>query len=1119
MAREIFTLGGQLIGASLGGPFGAIIGSAIGGAIGNAIDPIEGPGIGDRKVQISTYGANRAMLFGTVRTAGILEWAAPLEEADVGGKGGPEEGPIALGTFFVTLSRTRCKGIRKAWANGVLVYDDVSAEDKPVADPISFAFYPGDEDQLPDPTMESYEGVGNVPAYRGVSGVLINRMDLSRFGNRLPSMEFEVVAEQEWVGGTPDSLDDAALVTPAGFNWRYIFYRQDGNLLLVGGESTGAVYARVYDPIAQTYGDAAALTGGIPTMDDVTDAIYVPDRDTLYLCGIETLATVVYEVSGSSFAVTREWTVSNTAIGTPNIPPAGVPGGYLAFDPFFPAINVTFASQFTSGNIKRIDLDSGIVGYAGSTTLASFAIGMVRGGRHVQIACHVGSFAWLAITPPLNNPYLWAPADDGMGNVEEGTADTAVTSPVWPTGGSTATGTFPRGAYDTGRQRYVIVDSVGKVWTVTDEEDPVVTYHADTAVAPSGNHDVMYMSGLDAVVVMGANGSLWVLDATDFSVLFGPYTLPDASGGLPAIRQSQTDPGAIIVAGGPSLNAPYRLYEQPLYSTTVGAAVLALGLEAGYEAGDLDVSELTQRLRGFRVVNPGAMRPAVEQLASVFHFEGAEEDDQIVFKMRGRASVATFTADECVVENADDQPVAYTRAQEATLPRALALTAPDILSDYQPLTQSAQRQAVQAGDEVAYTVDVVLTPTECKRAADALIFDAWMAREASEATLTAAALRLAGGDVITVAGRRARVVGKTVDNMAVKLSLVADDEGILDQTAAGVLAEFVRQTTPLATLIGFEILSTPLLRDQDDEYGAYWAAWARTGAYKGARLLRSPPSTDGTYSVLYDMESEIPPGGSTAGVASTALGDWDGRYMVDETNTVTVRFYGNPPASCTRDDMLAGANAFMVGAEMLHAMNVVAQGDGTHKLSGLLRVRRGTEQSGSGHAVGEPVVLLTPGTIGNVITDISSQGLLTQFAALGVGDSSPTLDDVATLYTARRILPLAPVDVRGSRDPSTNDLTVTWCRRSRKASTFTGAMGVNVPLGETAESYLIEFYDTDGGTLGRSVTSSTPTVDYTDAEQTADFGSTPATVFVRIAQTSDRVPPDLRWFNSAEATV
>jgi len=49
--------------------------------------------------------------------------------------------------------------------------------------------YYGTQDQLPDPLIESFEGVGDVPGYRGTAYVVVTRLKLGDFGNRVPNFE------------------------------------------------------------------------------------------------------------------------------------------------------------------------------------------------------------------------------------------------------------------------------------------------------------------------------------------------------------------------------------------------------------------------------------------------------------------------------------------------------------------------------------------------------------------------------------------------------------------------------------------------------------------------------------------------------------------------------------------------------------------------------------------------------------------------------------------------------------------------------------------------------------------------------------------------------------------
>lgn len=55
-------------------------------------------------------------------------------------------------------------------------------------------FYLGTESQLPDPTIQSYEGAANVPAHRGTAYVVLHGFQLGDFGNSVPQFTFD--AEQ-----------------------------------------------------------------------------------------------------------------------------------------------------------------------------------------------------------------------------------------------------------------------------------------------------------------------------------------------------------------------------------------------------------------------------------------------------------------------------------------------------------------------------------------------------------------------------------------------------------------------------------------------------------------------------------------------------------------------------------------------------------------------------------------------------------------------------------------------------------------------------------------------------------------------------------------------------------
>lgn len=184
---------------------------------------IEGPRLSDLRIQVSTYGNPIPIVYGSgVRIAGNVIWSTGLIETagEDGGKGGPS---VTSYSYRTSVAIALCEGIaigvKKIWANGKLIYDTdlatAGATDQAVLTPEyagvlggiaifkyrqletqaifeSITFYPGTFDQDIDPLMESYLGVGNVPAYRGIAYIVIKNLQLADFGNRLPNLEFLV---------------------------------------------------------------------------------------------------------------------------------------------------------------------------------------------------------------------------------------------------------------------------------------------------------------------------------------------------------------------------------------------------------------------------------------------------------------------------------------------------------------------------------------------------------------------------------------------------------------------------------------------------------------------------------------------------------------------------------------------------------------------------------------------------------------------------------------------------------------------------------------------------------------------------------------------------------------
>jgi hypothetical protein len=197
MASLVLGVVGAFVGFWIGGPVGASIGWSLGSLVGGALNPppgSSGPRLSDLRLQGSTYGSFIGIVYGTDRVAGDVIWATDLVEHEhtSGGKGGGGESTSYSYTasYAIQICEGPIAGIFKAWKFGRLVYS--VDDDGTIHGDLPITVYLGTETQLPDPTIEAVEGVGNVSANRGTAYVVFTDDDLSDSNNAIPAWTFLV---------------------------------------------------------------------------------------------------------------------------------------------------------------------------------------------------------------------------------------------------------------------------------------------------------------------------------------------------------------------------------------------------------------------------------------------------------------------------------------------------------------------------------------------------------------------------------------------------------------------------------------------------------------------------------------------------------------------------------------------------------------------------------------------------------------------------------------------------------------------------------------------------------------------------------------------------------------
>lgn len=225
MATLVLAAAGSALGGAVGGSVlglsGAVIGRAAGATVGQVIDaallgggaaPVETGRIDRYRLRGAGEGTVLPRVYGLMRVPGQVIWASRYVEhattSGGGGKGTPSRPSVTSYSYSVSVALALCEGpvqrIGRVWADG----EEIARGD------LNLRLYPGDDRQTPDPKIAAVEGAGQAPAFRGTAYVVIEDLDLSQFGNRVPQFSFEVLRLAE--GSLAARVPGVALIPGSG---------------------------------------------------------------------------------------------------------------------------------------------------------------------------------------------------------------------------------------------------------------------------------------------------------------------------------------------------------------------------------------------------------------------------------------------------------------------------------------------------------------------------------------------------------------------------------------------------------------------------------------------------------------------------------------------------------------------------------------------------------------------------------------------------------------------------------------------------------------------------------------------------------------------------------------
>ncbi len=468
------------------------------------------------------------------------------------------------------------------------------------------------------------------------------------------------------------------------------------------------------------------------------------------------------------------------------------------------------------------------------------------------------------------------------------------------------------------------------------------------------------------------------------------------------------------------------------------------------------------------------------------------------FKPRGGAVVAELTEDDLVLPS-DGAPARLTRAQETELPREVSIGYSDSGADYHRAAVSSRRLVGGAARSAHADLAVIDNDADIERRAEIWLQDLWAGREQAAFALPPSLVTLTPGDVVglEISGRRRLIeIRETVEAGDRRITARTIDPDIFHYPVGAPRRDAPAQPVAIGPAHAV-LLELPTLLGEDPPV-LTWAAvfadpWPGTVA-----IWRSADGASFERIALAVAPAII--GVTLDAFPAGPVARWD------RGSRVQVELFGGALASLSDADLLGGGNAAAVQRtdgswEVLQFASAELIGENTYELSRLLRGQAGSEWAISDPLpAGAPFVLLDDQVI-PVATGLDALGLAMslRIGAARRGHGDDAVVELAVTPGPTALKPLAPVQVHAVRDGS--GVTISWIRRTRRDGDSWST--AEVPLAEDSEAYEVDVMS--GVTVLRTLTSTSPSVLYPAADETADFGSPQTSLTVRVCQLSASV--------------
>ncbi len=1032
-----------------------------------------------KEVNVSVYGNPIPLSYGTFRHKCDIIWTTgiqpdALNDSEVVATGAGNGDVAFQERYKASWAVKICEGeqgaLLRVWMNRELVFDFSAEQGDGYTSHPNFAskmvYYPGSETQTANPTIEADKGVGNVQAFRGTAYLVFTDIPLGRFGNEIPEVEAEVCAT-----ATPNytTYDVADFETDTDHIENFVvarnsskLYHYTPDLLSIVRRGTAILSQTVN---VQDYLDDHVASGcdatGIIAIDDVGgrrhDPVYLPCQDG----------------TGAAFFVRYDGTFANSYDDR-------IAGA--TFERCFVNNSKLYAADGPNSKIYCFDKTSlALLWVRNGNTTGSFEAG--------NFTVDGAGFVWVVWFDGGDPDSLFLSKISHGGIVKNYTFSTP--------SGLGALGII----YDTEANVFLTGGVAGnKISKVSNANPPTIL---DTLSGKTGDN----CGPLFTAQYRFAKSSYWC-DGTNIyrikttalqvreTIALSNYS--DTGTGTEAYGFGYLEKAFWICRDAAPNLSKLPLNRSDRFDNNLDDIVQNLCLRAGIDATDLDVTGLSVvTVAGFVVPDRVPAKDPLELLLAAYqigvreHYENAYGSDGIKLEFVLRAdesSTGTVEEEDLGMGEGEpeEQPLAEERINEEDLPSRVNVRYADVRRAYDSHVQKSSIPPDITSATRQYNLDfpdLVLTDDEAKQLADKILAITWAEDTNVVFTCGLKYLYIEPEDIITVtySGVDKVVRVETVElgeNFILQISGVVCDLEAYTSESTGSAAEEALHPVRVMTESTMVLVDCPAVRDADgmpDDAGFYAFACPQVEDedWLGCRVSRSKDGIVFAHAATFTESSSI-------AVAVTALNNGDVNSF-DPDSTMIIRpiangaFEGDTESGLYGDGLLnlAAIGSEENGWELVQFASVEANGDGTISLTGMIRGRFGTERFIDTHEIGDLVCVFdftTPSTL-RIKLPLSDRGLESLYKVVTLGASLASAVERPFTNSCVSLTPYSILEesvVAAHNEPSANDWTVNWTRRTRLG--FELQDYDDTAVNEEDEEWQLLISDTPDGDPVRTVT-------------------------------------------------